>query len=77
MSGHRVSKIDKKKKIITISESDGADAACEICNGGGWVCENHRQNDWKWGQQTCCGGAGAPCKCNPLNDEMRAGEFFE
>lgn len=37
---------------------------CKICLGEGWVCENHPQNAWQGGNQTCCGGAGKPCKCN-------------
>lgn len=37
---------------------------CEICDDEGWVCENHPLVAWKGGDAECCGGAGAPCKCN-------------
>jgi len=58
---------------------------CEICFGEGWVCENHPSKAWKDGDG-CCGGAGAPCKCNesvppwhhvnPLDAPlMESGEF--
>jgi hypothetical protein len=38
---------------------------CELCDGTGWVCENHPHTPWA-GEQACgCGGAGAPCPtCN-------------
>lgn len=38
---------------------------CEICKGELWVCENHMDVPWNGGNQTCCGGAGSPCECNP------------
>ena len=40
---------------------------CEICNGEGWVCENHPNNEWNEGNPECCGGAGMPCVCNKAN----------
>lgn len=40
-------------------------ADCRNCAGEGWVCENHLDMPWQGGDQTCCGGAGAPCPvCN-------------
>ncbi len=43
------------------------DEDCPICNGTGWVCENHM--DKPWGQNKVLGecdcGAGKNCKCNP------------
>lgn len=36
---------------------------CANCEGEGWVCENHPQRPWGWGEG-CCGGAGMPCLCN-------------
>lgn len=45
--------------------------SCPICEGTGWVCENHRNIAWAGmtGKTECCGGAGAPCECNPLNEK--------
>src|SRR5579872_2603216 len=37
---------------------------CAICQGEGWVCENHPNVAWLGGDG-CCGGAGMPCGCNP------------
>lgn len=37
---------------------------CAICKGELWVCENHPDKAWGYGDG-CCGGAGMPCKCNP------------
>ncbi|MFG3598318.1 hypothetical protein [Bradyrhizobium sp. RDI18] len=38
---------------------------CLLCEGSGWVCENHPDQPWE-GEHTCgCGGAGARCPtCN-------------
>lgn len=36
---------------------------CANCDNEGWVCENHPEVPWGFGEG-CCGGAGAPCKCN-------------
>ncbi|WP_082746355.1 hypothetical protein [Sphingomonas sp. CCH5-D11] len=43
------------------------DHACDICQDHGWVCENHPFVAWAGmtGAEECCGGAGAPCCCNP------------
>ena len=48
-----------------ISELDSANPECKICNGEGWVCEDHPQKAWDYGDG-CCSGAGMPCECNPL-----------
>lgn len=37
---------------------------CLICLDQLWVCENHQTVAWNEGQQACCRGAGAPCRCN-------------
>ena len=41
---------------------------CEICDGDGWVCENHPNLPWEDADspRACdCGGAGSPChNCN-------------
>jgi len=37
---------------------------CHTCNGEGWVCENHPNEKWNYGEPDCCDGAGMPCKCN-------------
>lgn len=36
---------------------------CNKCNGTGWVCENHP--DQEAHECKFCGGAGEPCECNP------------
>ena len=36
---------------------------CEFCNGGGLVCENHRDKEWTAGLGGCECGAGMPCDC--------------
>src|SRR5258705_12066602 len=43
---------------------------CLLCDGCGWVCENHPDKPWE-GEHACpCGGAGMPCRhCN-----MRGGD---
>jgi len=37
---------------------------CKICEGFGWVCENHPNLPFDHGDG--CGGAGDPCICNHL-----------
>lgn len=43
------------------------DLICGICKGEGWVCENHENIAWNYGDGCLCGGAGMPCKCNTSN----------
>lgn len=57
-----------------ISEIETADPDCPRCEGLGWVCENHPDVPWAGmtGEPMCrgaegCGGAGMPCRCNPLS----------
>lgn len=40
---------------------------CVRCLGSGWVCEDHldRPSDVTSEGGCDCGGAAAPCKCNP------------
>lgn len=38
---------------------------CEICNGTGWVCENHREIAYGDKPEECNCGAAANCVCNP------------
>jgi hypothetical protein len=38
------------------------DQTCPVCLGARWVCEDHRDKPW---EHDGCGGAGAPCVCNP------------
>ena len=35
---------------------------CAVCLGSLWVCEDDPDKPW---QHDDCGGAGAPCACNP------------
>ena len=53
--------------LTRISDLDHGDANCAVCKGEGWVCENHQWVAWGMGLDCACGGAGAPCKCNPLS----------
>lgn len=43
-------------------KSDIEKKECHLCNGEGWVCENHGDKAWKEGKG-CCGGAGMQCIC--------------
>lgn len=51
---------------------------CVKCDNTGWVCENHGELPWDGISvrfDAChCGGAGAPCKCNPC-DRSHPPEF--
>jgi hypothetical protein len=51
-----------------LSEIDKADLSCEICEGEGWVCEDHPKEPWLEGDH--CDAAGQPCKCNQLNEYL-------
>jgi hypothetical protein len=42
-------------------------AKCKTCKGEGWVCENHPNKGWGYGEACSCGGAGAPCACNTID----------
>jgi hypothetical protein len=43
---------------------------CELCDGCGWVCENHPSRPWEGDRACTCGGAGSPCPwCNPADAE--------
>ena len=57
------------KQLQTMTAIDNADPECQVCRGFGWVCENHRDKPWEGmlPKSECCGGAGAPCTCNPLS----------
>ncbi len=43
---------------------------CKICKGEGFVCENHPKIAWGYGDN-CCGGAGSPCECNPIDPPVK------
>jgi hypothetical protein len=42
--------------------------ACEVCFGGGLVCERHPLRTWERGAPSdCrCGAPGMPCRCTGL-----------
>lgn len=50
--------------LTTITTTIKPDLNCKICKGEGWVCENHPEVPWDWGDG-CCGAAGMLCSCNP------------
>jgi len=43
---------------------------CQICHDEQWVCEDHADKAWGWGDG-CCGGAGMPCVCSPMYRESQ------
>ena len=53
--------------LLKISDIDDSVPECANCDGEGWVCEYHPEVPWLDGDG-CCGGAGMPCSCNPLNN---------
>jgi len=52
---------------------------CSLCDGGGWVCEEHPVQPWQGPNACTCGAAGAPCPhCNGADDEpLRLPKGFE
>lgn len=42
---------------------------CEVCLGGGWVCEEHPARPWETGSvDDCgCGAPGQPCACTGMD----------
>jgi hypothetical protein len=43
---------------------------CSLCDGGGWVCEEHPDQPWQGPHACTCGAADAPCPhCNSAEDE--------
>lgn len=58
---------DASKKGAAASSLE-LEMTCPKCRGCGWVCEDHldRPSDLVADEGGCtCGGAGAPCTCNP------------
>ena len=49
--------------IVIQRSVEGMNPACPVCNGVGWVCENHPDKPWD-ADLGCVCGAGVPCKCN-------------
>ncbi|MET4512560.1 hypothetical protein ABIB81_001870 [Bradyrhizobium sp. I1.7.5] len=45
------------------------DVKCPVCQGLGWVCENHPTKAWTENEGGCQCGAGMPCDCNRANGE--------
>jgi hypothetical protein len=44
---------------------------CSLCDGGGWVCEEHIDQPWHGPHACTCGAAGMPCfHCNSADDEL-------
>jgi hypothetical protein len=64
-------------RALARSERAKPENICSLCDGGGWVCEEHPDQPW---QHACtCGAAGAPCPhCNSAADEpLRLPKGFE
>jgi len=57
-------------------DMDEDKSKCANCDGTGWVCEDHPEVPWLYGEN-CCGGAGSPCACNPLLTNTGNGEDYE
>lgn len=49
--------------LPTIKEVTRGNVECPICEGWGWVCEDHPDKVWAPGGCEC--GAGMPCLCTP------------
>lgn len=49
-------------ELLRIGDVTRGDQNCPVCQGEGWICENHPDTAWGDGLN-CCGGAGAPCRC--------------
>jgi hypothetical protein len=47
------------------AERDKLEHTCSLCDGGGWVCEEHPDQPWQGPHACTCGAADAPCPhCN-------------
>lgn len=64
-----VPETDAELEASSTSSFQRPSAVC-CCLGARWVCEDHRDKPW---EHDGCGGAGAPCVCNPKG----AVEFVE
>ena len=55
------------RELRSIHGVTQGNAECPICEGEGWVCENHPDKTWGQGGGAgrCECGAGMPCKCTP------------
>jgi hypothetical protein len=62
------------EQAVTSGETVGMATECKVCDGTGWVCEDHETKPWG-GVSTRddagrCGGAGAPSPlCNPSDHD--------
>ena len=55
--------------LRSIHEVTRGNVECPICEGWGWVCENHPDKVWDTSAGGCECGAGAPCRCTPYQIE--------
>jgi len=59
-------------------ERDKLEHTCSLCDGGGWVCEEHPDQPWLGPHACTCGAAGAPCPhCNGADDPPLLPKGFE
>jgi hypothetical protein len=49
---------------------------CPVCQGIGWVCENHPDKPWD-GEKGCICGAGMPCICQGPRDGIDEPDFSQ
>ncbi len=53
--------------LPTIEEVTRGNVECPVCEGWGWVCENHPERVWDTSAGGCECGAGEPCRCTPIS----------
>jgi hypothetical protein len=52
-------------RALARAERDKLELTCSLCDGSGWVCEEHPDQLWQGPHACTCGAAGAPCPhCN-------------
>lgn len=55
----------EKAKTLAREKRAAIEHACLLCEGTGWVCEEHPDQPWEGPHACSCGAAGAPCPhCN-------------
>jgi hypothetical protein len=66
-----VPETDEEREAMS---SSAFQRGCPVCLGARGVCEDHPDKPW---EHDGCGGAGAPCACNPKGAVEWAKVFAE
>lgn len=61
---------EKEGLLGTIDDAINPQKTCKVCNGFGWVCEDHPEHEWDYEHQDNC-GAGMPCICTNIKQLER------